>query len=90
MNRLTSKFAAVVVTLVVLVASVDRVRAAEGGFSLYIPGAAGDILAAFSPAPGLQVSNGVLGVFGNVDAAVLQGVVDLGVERQSLRVCDAS
>ena len=29
---------------------------------------------------GLQVSNRVLGVFGNVDAAVLQGAVDLGVE----------
>ena len=54
--------------------------AAEGASSLYIPGAAGDILLALSPEPGLQVSNGVLAQFGSVDTAVLQGTVDVGVD----------
>ncbi len=80
MSRTVTRFVCVIFAVALLVAPVGSARAAEGGFSLYIPGAAGDVLAAFAPAPGLQVTNGVLGVVGRVDTAVLQGAVDLGVE----------
>ena len=79
MSKSVTRFLSLSFAVALLFAAGGGTRAAESGFSLYIPGAAGDIIAAFSPEPGLQVSNGVLGVAGNVDAAVLQGAVDLDV-----------
>jgi len=54
--------------------------AAEGASSHYLPGMAGDIAIAQSPQPGLQVANTVWVQTGNVNRAVLQGRVDLGLD----------
>ncbi|MDH3662652.1 MAG: hypothetical protein OEU92_21925, partial [Alphaproteobacteria bacterium] len=55
--------------------------AAEGGFSFYLPGGAGDIALAQSAEPGdLQVANTFYFQRGDVGAAVLQGNVNLGVD----------
>jgi len=54
--------------------------AAEGASSHYLPGTAGDIALAVPPAPGLQFANITLVQAGSVDAAVLQGEVDLGLD----------
>ncbi len=54
--------------------------AAEGGSSLYVPGGAGDVLIALSPQPGLQVANVLYTQVADVDRAVLQGAVDLGLD----------
>ena len=53
-------------------------NAAEGGSSHYLPGAAGDVLIAQSPEPGLQTAVTFWCQGGEVNAAVLQGKV--GVE----------
>jgi hypothetical protein len=47
---------------------------------MYVPGAAGDIAIAISPEPGLQVANAVFVQTGDVDKAVLQGVVNLKLD----------
>ena len=54
--------------------------AAEGASSRYLPGMAGDIAIAVPPKPGLQLSNTVWVQVGNVNQAVLQGVVDVGLD----------
>ena len=64
-----------------LAGSASTAKAAEGGFSFYLPGTAGDIALAQSAEPGdLQLANTVYFQQGNVDAAVLQGNVNLGVD----------
>ena len=55
-------------------------QAAEGGTSFYLPGTAGDIALAQSAEPGLQVANSVYYQSGDVDAAVVQGNVNLGLD----------
>lgn len=55
-------------------------NAAEGGFSFYLPGTAGDIALAQAPEPGMQVANTVFIQQGDANAAVLQGRVNLGLE----------
>jgi hypothetical protein len=55
----------------------DPARAAEGGFSFFLPGLAGDIAFAQSTEPGsLQVANTVFVQNGDAGAAVLQGRVN--------------
>jgi hypothetical protein len=54
--------------------------AAEGASSHYLPGMAGGIAIAQSPQPGLQVANTVWAQVGNVNQAVLQGRVDVGLD----------
>lgn len=54
--------------------------AAEGAMSHYLPGLAGDIAIAQSPAPGLQVANTVFFQSGDIGTAVLQGQVNLGLD----------
>ncbi len=66
--------------LALVLASVQASLAAEGGFSFYLPGTAGDIALAQSSEPGLQVANTVFFQSGNAGAAVLQGNVNLGLD----------
>ncbi len=54
--------------------------AAEGGFSFYLPGLAGDIAHAQSSEPGLQVANTVYFLSGDAGAAILQGKVNAGLD----------
>lgn len=54
--------------------------ASEGATSLYLPGLVGDILVAVPPDSGLAVSGSVYVQTGGAETAVLQGVVDLGLE----------
>ncbi len=54
--------------------------AAEGGFSFYLPGTAGDVALAQSSEPGLQVANTVFFQSGDAGAAVLQGKVNAGLD----------
>ncbi len=54
--------------------------AAEGGFSFYLPGTAGDVALAQSPKPGWQVAKTVFVQQGDADAAVLQGRVKVDLE----------
>jgi hypothetical protein len=72
--------AAITVVAAGMLATVSRVDAAEGAFSHFLPGMAGDIAIAQSPKPGLQVANTVWIQTGNVGAAVLQGLVDLNLD----------
>ncbi len=58
----------------------QTLQAAEGGMSLYLPGAAGDLLLALSPGPGLQASQGFFVQTGSVDRTVRQGEVNLGLD----------
>ena len=53
---------------------------AEGGSSHYLPGVVGDILIAQSPKPGLQVVMTGWYQNGEVDSAVLQGRVGVGID----------
>lgn len=55
-------------------------QAAEGGASHYLPGAAGDVLIAQSPKPGLQVAMTLWGMTGDVNTAVLQGKVGVSLD----------
>ena len=64
----------------IVLSSPRAAQAAEGGASLYLPGGAGDILIALSPAPGLQVAESVFIQTGSADRAVLQGAVNLGLD----------
>jgi len=63
-----------------MLATASRVDAAEGAFSHFLPGMAGDIAIAQAPEPGLQVANTVWIQTGDAGAAVLQGLVDLGLQ----------
>ena len=60
--------------------SAQPARAAEGGFSFYLPGTAGDIALAQSREPGWQVANTVFVQIGDGGAAVLQGKLNLGLD----------
>ncbi len=57
-----------------------QATAAEGASSLYLPGLLGDILVALPPEPGLAVAGSTYVQTGSAGAAVLQGVVDLGLD----------
>ena len=59
------------VALAGVLASAQASLAAEGGFSFYLPGTAGDVALAQSSEPGLQVANTVFFQSGNAGAAVL-------------------
>ncbi len=61
-------------------ASTQAGLAAEGGFSFYLPGTAGDIALAQSPEPGWQVAKTLFVQQGDADAAVLQGRVNIGLD----------
>ena len=71
---------AVAGTLLLATLAMPPARAAEGGFSFYLPGTAGDIALAQTPEPGWLVANTVFVQRGDVGAAVLQGRVNLGVD----------
>ncbi len=66
--------------MVWLALSSSSTLAAEGGASLYIPGAAGDVVIAVSPEPGFQVANAIYAQISSVDRAVLQGAVNVGLD----------
>ncbi len=68
------------VALIGVLASAQASLAAEGGFSFYLPGLAGDIALAQSAEPGLQVANTVFFLSGDAGAAVLQGKVNAGLD----------
>ena len=55
-------------------------QAAEGGLSFYLPGTIGDIALAQTPEPGLQVANTLFFQKGHVEAAVLQGRVNVDLD----------
>jgi hypothetical protein len=57
-----------------------RATGAEGASSLYLPGVVGDILVALPPEPGLTVAGIAYVQAGDAGKAVLQGVVDLGID----------
>jgi hypothetical protein len=61
-------------------ASTQAGLAAEGGFSFYLPGTAGDVALAQAPEPGWQVAQTVFVQQGDADAAVLQGRVNVGLD----------
>ncbi len=61
------------VALAGVLTSAQASLAAEGGFSFYLPGTAGDVALAQSSEPGLQVANTVFFQSGDAGAAVLQG-----------------
>ncbi len=64
-----------------VLASAQASLAAEGGFSFYMPGLAGDIALAQSAEPGdLQVANSVYFLSGDAGTAVLQGKVNAGLD----------
>ena len=67
------------IALAGVLASAQASLAAEGGFSFYLPGSAGDIALAQSSEPGLQVANSVYFLSGDAGAAVLQGKVNAGL-----------
>ncbi|WP_185962163.1 SphA family protein [Palleronia caenipelagi] len=70
---------------------VSPAAAVESGFSLYLPGAAGDIVLAQSPEPGLQVAFTALYCSGEVDEVVAQGKLNFGVDLDlSLGILSAS
>jgi len=67
--------------LAVVLVSAQASLAAEGGFSFYLPGLAGDIALAQSAEPGdLQVANTVYLLSGDAGTAVLQGKVNAGLD----------
>jgi len=80
MIKRTKSIAIILLATYALFAHSVNAIAAEGGSSYYIPGGAGDILLALSPEPGLQVGNALYTQVADVDRAVLQGAVDLGID----------
>jgi hypothetical protein len=72
--------AMLLVLLALLALASQDARAAEGGSSHYLPGTAGDIAIAQSPAPGFQIANTVWVQSGDSSAAVLQGLVNLNLD----------
>ena len=78
---MASSKAFIAAALAGVLASAQASLAAEGGFSFYLPGAAGDIALAQSSEPGqLQVANSVYVQSGDVGAAVLQGKANAGLD----------
>jgi hypothetical protein len=63
-----------------LLARGESAQAAEGASSHYLPGVAGDIAIAQTPAPGLQIANTVWVQSGNAHRAVLQGQAEAGLD----------
>jgi hypothetical protein len=70
----------VLVMLSTVFAVARAVKAAEGGSSHYLPGAAGDVLIAQSPKPGLQAAMTIWYQTGEVNTAVLQGRVGVSLD----------
>jgi hypothetical protein len=69
------------IAAILIFSTAQLARAAEGGFSLYLPGLAGDIALAQSTEPGdLQVANTLFIQSGDVGAAVLQGRVNADLD----------
>jgi len=60
--------------------SLSESQAAEGGFSHYLPGIAGDIALAAPPAPGFLAANTLWYQTGNESAALLQGRLNLDLD----------
>ncbi len=77
---MTARRLVIVVALFLVAWSAQPARAAEGGFSFYLPGTAGDIALAQSREPGWQVANTVFMQSGDAGAAVLQGKLNLGLD----------
>jgi hypothetical protein len=69
-----------VFTSILICSTAQLARAAEGGFSLYLPGMVGDIAVAQSGEPGWQVANAVFLQSGSADVAVLQGKVNADLD----------
>ncbi len=65
---------------ILVVSTAHLAYAAEGGFSFYLPGTAGDVALAQSPEPGWQAANTVFVQQGDANAAVLQGRVSLDLD----------
>ena len=61
---------------------VSRALAAEGGASLYLPGAAGNFGVAATPAPGFYVTNDLFYYAGDVSTAVLSGRVNVSLDTE--------
>jgi len=80
MIKRKKSLSAILIAIYALCAHGVNAIAAEGGSSYYIPGGAGEALIALSPEPGFQVANVLYTQVANVDRAVLQGVVDLGID----------
>ena len=78
-RRASSRHCAIA-ALTISVLGVGTGDAAEGGFSFFLPGAAGDIALALEPEPGVLVANTLFVQSGAANAAVLQGRVNLGLD----------
>jgi hypothetical protein len=78
MKRSADRILGVVGAMLLLCAG--EAQAAEGAASHYLPGVAGDVVIAQSPAPGWQVGYSAWVQSGDVGQAVLQGQVDLGLD----------
>lgn len=76
----TSYIGRVLGLMATLACAGETATAAEGGASLYLPGAAGDILLAVPPKPGAAVTGGVFIQSGSAGSVVLQGAVNLGLD----------
>lgn len=59
-----------------------RVMAAEGGSSLYLPGASGNFGVAATPAPGFYVQNDFYYFSGDVGATVLSGRANIAIDTE--------
>lgn len=81
MARTVPKLALLVLVALITVFGYERAaKAAEGAASHYLPGAAGDVLIAQSPKPGLQVATTLWYQTGDVSTAVLQGRVGVSLD----------
>ena len=76
----TGKTAGAAAILAALLAAPSGAFAAEGASSHFLPGTAGDIAIAASPAPGFLAANSLWIQSGNIGAAVLQGQVKFGLD----------
>lgn len=70
----------VLVAVIIALGHAHSAKAAEGGASLYLPGAYGDILIAQPPMPGWQTAVLLWYETGDVSRAVLQGRVNLSLD----------
>ena len=70
----------VLVALITVFGYESAAKAAEGAASHYLPGAAGDVLIAQSPKPGLQVATTLWYQTGDVSTAVIQGRVGVSLD----------
>jgi hypothetical protein len=80
MRHLGKTVLLVFVAALISLAQGKEAAAAEGAMSHYLPGLAGDIAIAISPKPGLQVANSLFYQTGDIGTAVLQGLVNLGLD----------